>query len=108
MIYYLDIIAMSVGYTALFLIAFCMIGIATVSAILTFPIRFDFKRDTPSFLDTPNGPHNLNLFMGIGSRRRMRWTFGLMLWDREGTPARRAKVTATKRESHRRGAVKEF
>jgi hypothetical protein len=84
------------------IVGFLVMGVVAVGATLFlsvaiwvfFPARFQFSRDLPSHLSTPYGPLRLTALVGVGSRRKARWFFGLMLLKEGEAP--RSRVVAKK------------
>lgn len=87
---------MWIGYTVSWLAIVALGLVVLVAIIALFPARWQFSRDLPSHLDTPSGPLRLTAMVGIGSRWRARWFFGLMMMKDGESP--RARIVTPKRK----------
>ena len=87
--------ALLVGYAVFTAAGFALAALACALVWAFFPARWQFSRDLPSHLDTPYGPLRLTALVGLASRHKSRWFFGLMLLKEGEAP--RPQVLAKKR-----------
>lgn len=89
-------IATILGYTVMAIVALTALVLGCLMAWRYCPIRFDVKRDTPSFVQTPGDKLSIDWWVGVSGRREFKWFFGFMLVGDRVEP----KVTSLKREAH--------
>lgn len=92
----MEVTALFIGYTVLCLVVVVSALFAALVLWAVFPIRAQFGRDLPSHWVTPTRLININLLAGIGSRRQVRWFFGLLLLEETDNPRTGPRVLTKK------------
>jgi hypothetical protein len=73
--------ALDIGMIMMIAGTLMLAAISVVITIAVFPARFDIHLQPIAKWTKDNSQHKLQLIIGLGSRRRLRWFFGLMLFD---------------------------
>ena len=78
--------AAGVGVTVMGIAALVGVAYGVLLAWHFRPARLHCLRQTPSFLKAPHGLYSIDLSLGLGSRRKFRWFFGLMVFGQRPEP----------------------